>query len=99
MELKFFDIKNCPAWSYTTLTHRGTCVVDGQQIKMRFTVSMTSPQRVPDVLGIEAFCKGMSAEKDTLEGYTAKLATFLGLTVTGKGKTATHGLITCTVAG
>jgi hypothetical protein len=107
MEIQLFDIKNCPFWSYKTLRHVGTCIVDGQNIKMKFTISINTPTRVPDALSIEAFCKEMTAEKDTLEGYTAKLAAFLKplsskfqtttATVTGKGKTPTHGLITCTV--
>jgi len=95
--IKTFPITNCPEWQYTTKTHAGTCIVDGMKITMRFTIVLTGPKAVPDVLGIEEACKAMSQEQDTLEGYTAKLATLLGCTVVGKGKTKTHGVITVTI--
>lgn len=96
-EIKKFDIRNCSVWTYKTKLHTGTCVVDGETIKMKFTVKLDVPEAVPDVLAIEAFCREMGEEKDTLEGYTAKLAALLGCEVTGKGKTNTHGVITCTI--
>lgn len=97
--MKWFPIANCPAWSYATKIHHGTCVVDGERITMRFTVAFANPTQVPDVLGIEAFCREMASEPATLEGYTAKLAAFLACTVQGRGKTRTHGVITCTICG
>lgn len=95
--IKTFPIAHCPEWQYTTKLHAGTCVVDGETIKMRFTITLTGPKAVPDVLGIEEACRAMSQERDTLEGYTAKLAALLGCTVVGKGKTRTHGVITVTI--
>lgn len=97
-EIKKFPITNCSVWTYTTKLHFGTCVVDNETIKMRFALKMVNPAEVPDVLGIEAFCRDMCSEKATLEGYTAKLTAFVGCEVTGKGKTRTHGVITCTLA-
>jgi hypothetical protein len=94
-ELKRFETRNCSLWTYRTLLHFGTCIVDGQTIKMRFTLKIDVPEAVPDVLQIEEFCREMSQEKATLEGYTAKLVAFVGCEVTGKGKTKTHGVITC----
>jgi len=99
MEAKWFNIANCPTWAYATKIHHGTCVVDQERITMRFTVAFTNPTRVPDVLDIEQFCRTMANEPATLEGYTAKLAAFLACSMTGKGKTRTHGVITCTICG
>ena len=98
-EIKTFPIKNCAAWTYRTKVHFGTCAVDGQRIKMQFTVTMLTPEAIPDVLAVETFCREMAREADTLEGYAATLAGFLGCEVTGVGKTRTHGVITCTISG
>ena len=103
-ELKTFKVESCSKWSYKTKIHYGTCIVDGENIVMRFTIKIVKAEAVPDVLAIEEFCRKMGEEKATLEGYTAKLAAFVAgnrfqamREVTGKGKTRTHGVITCTI--
>lgn len=94
-EIRWFPIASCSAWQYTSLYHRGVCSVDGQVITMRFRIDLVNPSRVPDVLGVEFYIRAMTATPDTLEGYTGKLACILGVPVTGRGKTATHGKIVC----
>ena len=94
-EIRWFPIASCSAWQYTTLSHRGLCSVDGQVITMRFRLDLTNPQQVPDVLAVEDHIRAMTTTPDTLEGYTGKLAAHLGIPVTGRGRTATHGKIVC----
>ena len=96
-EIRWFPIASCQAWQYTTLAHRGVCSVDGQVIVMKFRLDLINPQQVPDVLGVESYIRAMTATPDTLEGYTGKLAAHLKIPVTGRGKTATHGKIICSI--
>lgn len=95
--MKTFPITNCQEWSYTTKTHTGVCVVDGEKITMKFKVVISRPVEVPDVLAIEEFCRAMGKEKATLEGYAAKLLALVGVVgtvkVMAKGHTRTHGNI------
>lgn len=96
--MKTFPITNCQEWSYTTKTHTGVCVVDGEKITMKFKVVISRPVEVPDVLAIEEFCRAMGKEKATLEGYAAKLLALfaeIGSTIRlmAKGHTRTHGNI------
>ena len=94
---RMIALPDCQSWSYTTLVHHGTCVLDGSTIRMRFRLNLIRPAEAPDVLEVEHFCREIAMHPDTLEGYVVSLATRFGGCVQGKGRTKTHGLITCEI--
>lgn len=91
------EVRGCVRWSYRTMSHVGICVVDGELLTMYFVIRLDAPCEVPDVLEIESVCKGMTASPNTLEGYTAILATKAGVAVHGYGWSRSHGVIGCLI--
>ena len=80
-------------WEYQTLKHHGRCRIDGEVIRLRFLLELTTPV---DVLEVEAFVALVAKTASTVEGYTKLIAEKFGGRVTGRGQTRTHGRITCT---
>jgi hypothetical protein len=85
-------------WTYTTLPFKGKCKIDGETISFRMRLEAVNLHHVPDVLGIEAWCKEAAATPTTVEEFALLASDQFEMQVTVIGKTKTHGTIRVTIS-
>ena len=86
-------------WSYTSKPARGRCRIDHETLHLRLRVELARPDKVPDVLGVEAWLADLCRTEATVEEYAAAAVREFGGTVTVVGRTRTHGRIKVVLKG